>query len=120
MDKELQKTMYEGVQKDFEEIGGMDLGSEDRGRALDAANRTVDRLNEMKKIELEEQKIKNEKKHNTARLIVTAVTFVGSVLVTIGTYIDSKKFEQEGFMHSTEGGRGSSKKLLNLLDKFKM
>lgn len=129
----VERTMYEEAQKEFEEVGKMKLGSEEHVKTTNAANAMVDRLNEMEKIkvehrkldveerrlDIEEKKADNDKKDRFIKNCLTAGTFVASTAVLIWANIDSKKFEG-AFTHTTEAGRGSERKLLSLLDKFKI
>lgn len=128
----IKATMYEEVQNQYEEISKMELGSEQCVKAMNAINGTVDRLNEMEKLEIEdrkldieEQKLEIERERNENekkdRLIKTAVgvgTFVLGTAVTIWGYVDSKHFEQ-GYTHTTNAGRESTRSLLNIMNKFK-
>lgn len=117
---DIENTIYDGAQKTYEEVQSLEIGSEQHAKAIQAANSMVDRLNEMKKIEnenrkldLEEEKLKSDKKDHLVRDIITVglnVLFVG---VTIWANVDSKRFEQ-GFTHTTEAGKSSSRTLLNL------
>lgn len=81
-----------------------------------------DRLDKEKSRRLEEDlKLKEMAENKKDRLwknALTIGTFVIGTGVTIWANIDSKKFE-EGFTHTTEAGRTSTRKLLGFLDKFK-
>lgn len=128
----VENVIREEASLEFEEIGKMELGSDAHAKAVQAANAMVDRLNESDKIEnekrrldieerrldIEERKVENDRKLGLIRNALTFATFVGSVGVTIWANIDSKRFEQ-GFTHTTDAGRSSSRSLLNLLDKLK-
>lgn len=129
----VEKTMYEEVQTEFEEIGKMKLGSDEYVKTVTAANATVDRLNEMEKIkvekrkldveerklDIEEQRIINDKKDHFVKNVLTVGIFAASTLVTIWANFDAKKFEG-AYTHTTEAGRGSERKLLNFIDKVKI
>lgn len=123
----IQTTMYDEAKREFEEVSGFELGSEQHTKTIQAANSVVDRLNELDKIEnekrkldieeqrleIEKAKLKNDKQDHLIRDIITVglnVLFVG---VTIWANVDAKRFEQ-GFTHTTEAGRSSTKSLLGL------
>ncbi len=122
----LEKTMYERAEQQFRSAETMDAGSEDCTKATNIANCTVDRLNELRKIRLEEAKLEHERaklkaeeRDRLVKNIMTGVTFGVGVLVTIWANIDSKKFEG-AFTHTTSAGRQSESKLLSLMDRVKV
>lgn len=128
----IERTMYEEALKEYDEIGRMELGSEQYVKTVQGANSIVDRLNETdrveldkRKLEVEEEKIKleqckleNEKQDRFWRNIITIGTFVAGAGITIWANVDSKRFELEG-THTTEAGRTSQRKLLSFWDKMK-
>ena len=128
----VENVMYEEAKKEFEEVGKMELGSEAYVKTVQGANSMVDRLNEAAKIEnetrkldIEERRLDIEEKKNEVekkdKFIKNAISVGTSVLyvgVTIWANVSSKRFEQ-GFTHTTEAGRNSTRKLLGLLDRFK-
>lgn len=129
----VERAMRDEANKEFEELGKMKLGSEEHVKTANVANSTVDRLNEMEKIniehrkldieerklDIEEKKLENDKKNNLVKNVLTGTIFVVSTGITIWANIDSKKFEG-AFTHTTEAGRGSERKLLSLLDKVRI
>lgn len=128
----IERTMYEEAEKQFVEIGKMELGSDQYVKTVNGATDIVDRLNELEKIKNEKRKLDIEEKKievENARLdrsdkadlfknVMTGVTFVASLAVTVWGYVDSKRFEQ-GYTHTTEAGRASTRKLLSFLDRVK-
>ena len=129
----IERTMRDEANKEFEEMGKMKLGSEEHVKTANVANTTVDRLNEIEKIniehrkldieeqkiEIEKKKLENDKKNNLVRYVLTGAIFVVSTGVTIWANIDSKRFEGS-FTHTTASGRNSERKLLSLLDKVRI
>lgn len=122
----LEKQMMERAEQQFRNIETMTAGSEEHAKATTAANITVDRLNEMrkirieeKKLELEREKLKAEQRNNLIRTIVTVVTFTAGAGITIWANVDSKKFEG-AYTHTTSAGRQSESKLLSFMDRVKV
>lgn len=132
MREELMELVTKEVESEVKSIGSMELGIDEHVKTAQVANNMIDRLikvdeveNEKRKLDLEERKLdieekklENDKRNNVVKNVLSGLAFVTSLGVTIWANIDSKKFEQ-GFTHTTEAGRGSTRKLLNLLDKFK-
>ena len=127
------------VMSEIEGVSTMTLGSAEHGHTVEAVNGMIDRLVKLEQVEtdkrkldleseklrleeekrdLEELKVNNEARNNKIRNVITVATTVLTVGVTIWANVDSKRFEQ-GFTHTTEAGRTSTRKLLGLLDKLK-
>lgn len=122
----LEKTMYERAEQQFRQIETMEPGSEVCVKTTNSANGTVDRLNELRKIRLEEakleferQRLEADKRDRMIKNIMTGVTFGVGALITIWANIDSKKFEG-AFTHTTSAGRQSENKLLSFMDRVKV
>lgn len=128
----IEKAMYEEVMNELESVKKMELGSDQHIKTVGVINSMVDRLGESQKLdyekkrmEIEERKtlieaarLESEKKDRTFKNIATVVTnglFLG---VTIWANVDSKRFEQ-GFTHTTESGKSSSRTLMSLWSKIK-
>lgn len=132
MRRELEDLMYEELENELAELSKLNLGCDEHVKTTKATTDMIDKLNESEKIknekrrlDIEERKLdieseRNviEKRNGLTKSIVTGLVFAISTGVTIWANIDSKRFEQ-GYTHTTEAGRGSTKKLLGLLDKFK-
>lgn len=123
----VQTTLYDEALREFEEVTKFDLGSEQHTKTVQAANSIVDRLNELdktenekrrldieeKKLEIEEAKLKSDKQDHLIRDVITVTLNLIFVGVTIWANVDSKRFEQ-GYTHTTEAGRSSTRSLLGL------
>lgn len=132
MKEQLMELVNKEVESEVKSIGSMELGADEHVKTAKVANDMMDRLikvdeieNEKRKLDLEErkldieeQKVENDKRNNKIKNVLSGIAFVTSLGVTIWANIDSKRFEL-GSTHTTEAGRGSTRKLLNLLDKFK-
>lgn len=128
----IEKVMYDEVLNELEQVKKMELGSDQHVTTVGVVNSMVDRLgesqkldNEAKRLEIEEkklsieaQRLEGEKKDRTVKNILTIGTNVLFLGVTIWANIDSKRFEQ-GFTHTTESGKNSSRTLMSLWNKVK-
>lgn len=127
------KKLYEETKNHIEEIHDMELGSDQHVKTVDCMTSMIDRLNDFKKVEIEERKLDIEERKleleearlasdKTGRLVVniiTGVTTVGTIAVHVWTVLSDRKFESGGFMHTSEAGRNSRRTLLSLVDRFK-
>ena len=139
MRKDLEQNLYEETLSEVAEMGNMELGSNAHVKTAKVVNDTIDRLNEAKRIEnqsrqldieaekneierekneIEREKIANEKRFNKIKTVGSWILFIATTGVTIWANKDSKRFE-EGYTHTTEAGKSSTRNLLNLMDKFK-
>lgn len=121
----IEKAMYDEVMNELEAVKKMELGSDQHVKTVGVVNSLVDRLgesqkldNEAKRLEIEERKLDGEKRDRTIKNIITIGTNVLFLGVTIWANIDSKRFEQ-GFTHTTESGKNSSRTLVSLWNKIK-
>lgn len=134
MRQELERLYYEEIKSEIEEIGNAELGGDVHVKTAQVANSMMDRLNEAEKIKNEQKRLENEeqklaieaeknaieKRNNTIKNILTGAIFAVSTGVTIWSNVSAMKFETGGNLHTTEPGKNSTRKLLNLLDKFKV
>ena len=128
------KTLLEEeIQSEIDEIGKLNVGSEEHKAASEALAKLLDKYNELEKTEIEaqdkyddreaerehreaelafkEKQLKHEKRDAIIKNILTGVTFVGGCALTIwGTKV-SIKFEETGSF-TTIMGRGFVQKLL--------
>lgn len=129
----VKNVMYDEAKAEYEEAGKMTLGSEEHTKTVQAANSIADRLNKMaeldneaRKLDLEEERLKVEKernekeaKHQKRNLAVTVAMGVLYAGVQIFGYVDSKRFEKDGFSHTTDSGRTSTRGIMNLMDRLR-
>lgn len=132
--QKVENVILEEVISEYEEIGKMPIGEDVHTKAVRSANEMVDRLNDAKKIAIEQRKldieeekleverarIENDKKGRVAGYIINGILIFGSALINLYGYADSKKFEKEGNMHTTNMGRQSERNLLSFFDKIKL
>ena len=128
----IEKAMYDEAIRELEKVKTMELGSDQHVKTVGVVNSMVDRLGESQKLDheakrldieearlkVEAQRLSDEKKDRmikNAIVIGTNVLFLG---VTIWANIDSKRFEQ-GYTHTTESGKNSSRTLVSLWNKIK-
>lgn len=128
----IESVLKDEVLNELESVRKMELGSDQHVKTVGAVNSMVDRLgeslkldNEKKRLEIEERKtlieaarLESEKKDRKAKNVITIGTTLLYTGVMIWANIDSKRFEQ-GYTHTTEAGKSSSRALLNLLSKNK-
>ena len=128
----VEKALRDEIMSELEEVKKMELGSDQHVKTVGAITSMVDRLGESWKLENEERRVKveerklnieadrleSEKKDRTVKNILTIGTNVLFLGVTIWANIDSKRFEQ-GYTHTTESGKNSSRTLVSLWNKIK-
>ena len=120
------RSMYEEVESNIGDIGKMELGSEQHIATVNCVNSMIDRLNECdkikneeRKIDIEETRLASDQRGRLALNVITVTTTVAYVAVHVWTVLSDRKFESEGFMHTSEAGRSSRRSLLSLMDKFR-
>jgi hypothetical protein len=132
MDKEITRLATEEVINEVEEMGKMELGSDQHVKTAQVVNMVIDRLNKRDEIEnerrkldieerktrIEEEKLEHDKKVDWAKVWVGVGTFVIASGIQVWGHLDSKLFEKEGGIYSTEAGKVSNRKILSMLDKF--
>lgn len=118
-------------ENEIQELGRMQLGSDEYKNTIDGVTKLTDKVIELKKIEIEREKeeknrefeenfklrqMKDEKKDRFVKNCFTGVTIVSSVVVPLVMCIWSTNFEREGTF-TTEAGRGSIRELLSFKRK---
>ena len=131
--KSVEEALYEEALSEYTAMAEMELGSDEHTKTAKVANDMMDRLirleevkNEQRRLDIEEEKndvekrkVDNDKINQWIRNGLTLVTFGVYAGIQIWAYKDSQLFEQ-GYTQTTESGRTSTRKLLTLLDKFKV
>lgn len=125
----LEQKMYEDAKAQYEEIYKMEVGSDAHSKAIVGANTIVDRLNESRKIKLEEAKLELEKKKiqleehkieiDKKDRWVKVGKDIGVFAITLGATIAFNilymGFEL-GNTHSTKVGQDAQRKLMSILN----
>jgi hypothetical protein len=125
----LEQKMYEDAKAQYEEILNMEVGSDQYSKAVAGANSIVDRLNESRKIKLEEAKVEIEKKKTSleerkveidrkdrwAKFGKDVGVFAITLGVTIACNILYMGFEM-GNTHSTKLGQDAQRKLMGMFN----
>lgn len=122
------------VEKQLGSLEDLPFGSEEHHRGVQDTSVLLDKLNDMNRIEreyqekekcrIEEEDIRRREIRDARieRALKYGLPFTLS-LIYVGVNLwlneDAKKFEIDGYTHTTEAGRGSTRKLFGLLDKFK-
>jgi tetrahydromethanopterin S-methyltransferase subunit G len=126
------KTIEQEVINEIEEMGRMNLGTDEYRTTVDGITKLMDRVNESKKIDLEAQEkeaarmqdaeikmeqIKQEKKTRIGQTVTTVLGIVIPTLVTAivsvwGTkYVTSYEEDEGGIPDSTSAGKAHVKNL---------
>ena len=121
-----QNTLNEEIQDELQNLGQMELGSDQYQKTVEGISKLMDRSIEMKKfdaemtnketcqandLELRVQQLEAEKKDNKIRNGITIAGIVIPTAVTIWGTLKSFKFEESGTV-TTIMGRGFINKLL--------
>lgn len=129
-----EELIADEVEKQIGSLEDLPFGSEEHHKGVQDIAILVEQKNNIKKIELEYQdkaetrRIEEEIRRQEIRKakfdnIMKCVTAIGIPLtyvgVTIWVYLDDKKFETDGYMRTTEGGKTNARKLFNLIDILK-
>lgn len=113
--QELKQNLSAEFEERLEDLGAMDLASEEYKRATESVTRIADRIIEIEKIENEQalkaQQVKDEKRDKIIGKVIDGVKFVGGSAITIGCFVAAMNFEKEGTL-TTQGGRNALSKLL--------
>jgi hypothetical protein len=130
---DIYKKLYEEAEATYDEIGKLEVGSEQHVKAVNCANNMVGVLNEHDRIVLEKRKLDVEeakldielaklKSENQFRWVPHVITGFTTAL-TLGMYawtvLSERKFEAGGHMLTSEAGRTSRRALLSLRDMIR-
>ena len=111
-------------------LRGLQLGSDEYKTTVDGVTKLADRIIEIEKIEkdakskeieresndyLKMKQMEDDKKDRQVRNGIEFVKVGGGLLAACGAFVLSMKFEEDGKLFSTEGGRSALRQLL----KFK-
>lgn len=117
-------------EQEMQELGKMQLGSDEYKATVDGVTKLTDRIIELKKVEFEREKedrtrefeerfksqqMKDEKRDRLIKNCLTGVSVVGGLVGAFAVSVMSMNFEREGTF-TTEAGRSSIRQLL----KFKV
>lgn len=117
--EELKKELSGEFDARLEDLGAMELGSDEYKTATETVLKYVDRLIEIEKTEAEQQHRKKSSKAETIDRImkygVDVLKWGGSLGVAYLVFVLSMKFEQDGLIPTTQGGRSSLNQLLKFI-----
>ena len=126
----IKNELMEEFNDEVKGLRGLQLGSDEYKATVDGVTKLADRIIEIEKIEkdakskeveresndyLKMKQMEDDKKDRWARNSIEFVKVGGGLLAACGAFVLSMKFEEEGKLFSTEGGRSSLRQLL----KFK-
>lgn len=122
----IETKLHEEIAKELEELGKMQLGTEEYKGTVDGVSKLMDRAIEIEKLDIETQdkadarhteedlKLKQMRDENKDRIVkncISVLSFVVPTIVTIWGTIKTIEFEKEGTI-TTIMGRGFINKLL--------
>jgi len=113
---EMNKILTKEIRTEFEELGEMEIGSEQYKTTVDGLTKLVDRAVEIEKFEIEhEDKIEQMEEEKLDRRIKNIIAGAGIAipsLITIWGTLKSLKFEETGAV-TTGAGREFMKRLFH-------
>lgn len=122
----IETKLHEEIAKELDELGKMQLGTDEYRGTVDGVTKLMDRAIEIERLDVEAQdkvearhsdedlKMKQMKDENKDRIVkncISVLSFVVPTVVTIWGTIKSIEFEKEGTI-TTIMGRGFINKLL--------
>lgn len=117
----IKNGLIEEINLELEGLKEMEIGGEEYKNTVDGVGKMADRIIKMK--ELDNEKIAKEKElksENRDRYIKNGIA-IGTTLLTLLayglTYRSSMKYEAEGVIPTTEGGRTALRNLLSFKKK---
>lgn len=125
----IKQKLIDEFNSKMEELSQMDLGDETYETSVNAVTKLADRIIKIKESEisaqekeanrsleenLEKQKIKDERNNKLIGHGITIVTALMTLGVSLYAYKSNMKYETEGIIPTTEGGRTSLRNLFKL------
>ena len=115
--------LEEEIESVMESIKDMSPETDEYKKSVDELTKLMDRLNEMQKLELENERLTDEhyiklaqfrtdKKHRIVDHVLTTVSIVVPAALTIWGTIITLKYDKDGVFPTTTIGRGFINKLL--------
>ena len=126
----IKNNLIEEFEDEMKGLRTLQLGSEEYKATVDSVTKLADRIIEIEKIEkdakskeveresndyLKMKQMEDDKKDRWARNSIEFVKVGGGLLAACVAFVLSMKFEEDGKLFSTEGGRSALRQLL----KFK-
>ena len=126
----IKNELMEEFNDEVKGLRGLQLGSDEYKATVDGVTKLADRIIEIEKIEedakskeieresndcLKMKQMEDDKKDRWARNSIEFVKVGGGLLAACVAFVLSMKFEEDGKLFSTEGGRSALRQLL----KFK-
>ena len=123
---EIKTALVEEFNSELEEVGKMEVGTEQHKIAVDSVTKMADRIIEIKKLDIQEQmkeaeliqeaeikaqQMKDEKKDKVVRNVISVAIPMVQLAAAGLVFVMSTNFERNGTF-TTEGGKISVKELL--------
>lgn len=114
----MKRLLCEEFQSEIEELGKMQLGTDEYKVAVDGVTKLADRLIEIDKIdinhdekmeslradrEIKEAQMKDERKDRVIKNVLTGVSIGGGFALTVWGALNAWKFEEHGTVSSNMG-----------------
>lgn len=116
---ELKKELSGEFDARLEDLGAMELGSEEYKIATETVLKYADRIIEIEKSEAEQSEKKKQRKVDTidrfVKIGADVLKWGGSLGVACLVYAVSMKYEDKGLIPTTQGGRNALNQLLKFI-----
>ena len=110
--------LIEEINLNLDGLKQMEIGGEEYTKTVDGVGKMADRIIKIQELEHErivnEQKLENERKDQKMKNGIAIGTAAASLLAYFIAFAISRNDEREGYIQTTEGGRGALKNLLTL------
>lgn len=126
----IKTQLKEEFDLEISEVSRMDVGSKEHSAAVESLTKLADRIIEIDKIDneqelkdrtqMDENYLKDKQlKVNKVDTVLKHAGNLGKTLLMVGAglwvYTSSMKYEEEGIIPTTDGGRSSIKQFLNFI-----
>ena len=127
----VRNLLHEEIESEFEELGKMQVGTEDYQKTVEGLTKLMDRAIEIDKVEsdihakdetreietqLKAKQLKNENQNNIVKNVLTGVSILSGAGLTIWGTLKSLKFEETGTV-TTSAGRVFINKIIGFFKK---
>lgn len=110
----IEKLAHEAIEEGFEELKGMEKGTDEYDQTINSLTKLMDRAIEIDRLNVEheekEVQMKEDKRDRIAKNVLNGVGVIGGLAVTVWGACRSWKFEEHGYVASK-----TSQKFMNLL-----
>ena len=116
----IENTMIEVAESQYEKLEELDTGSEEFVKTARVANEIMEQVNEVKKTEIEEKKLKVDRWDRILKHVVTVATGAAYLAGHIWAIKDNQKWElRDNNMYTSDGGRAAQRGVLSFIEKLR-